>query len=70
MIEVDLPRQFLRKVVIIKIDEEVKIIGKLLHYESSGRSPQHKPGFLVLELIDGRRVIARSWDLITTDIGR
>mgnify|MGYP001064619316 CR=1 FL=1 len=46
MIDVDLPRHFLGKVVIIKIDE-LKIIGKLVHFSPSSRSPQHKPGLLV-----------------------
>ena len=58
-------RFFLGKNVVVKVDDNFAVSGKLIHYMISEREKPHRPSVLVLENNQGRHIIRGKFINIT-----
>jgi len=58
-------RFFLGKNVVVKVDDNFAVTGRLIHYVISEREKPHRPSVLVLENNQGRHIIRGKFINIT-----
>jgi len=54
-------RFFLGKTVVVKVDGNFAVTGRLIHYVISEREKPHKPSILILENNQGKHVLRGKW---------
>lgn len=50
---------FLHKTVLVQISEHLAVFGRLVGYQPSNGYPEHKPSVLVIENLQGEKIIIR-----------
>jgi len=50
---------FLRKNVLVQVSESLAVFGKLISYQLSNGYPNHRPSVLILENLQGQKIIIR-----------